>query len=102
MLKTAVNPETKDTQKYVVQYKESSYSFLKRLSERHGEWFFYDGQQQIFGKPSPQKTTLTHQVDLLEFNIALSVRPNNAKLNGYDYRQDKVVEDTTQSKRPVN
>ena len=98
VLKTAINPETKETQKYVVQYKESSQAFITRLSERHGEWFFYDGQQQIFGKYSPQKVTLTHQIDLLDFNIALSVLPNNAKLNGYDYRQDKVVEDTTQSK----
>ncbi|PWV49762.1 type VI secretion system Vgr family protein [Chitinophaga sp. S165] len=98
VLKTAINPENKETQKYVVQYNESSYAFITRLSERYGEWFFYDGQQQIFGKYSPQKITLTHQIDLLDFNIALSVLPNNAKLNGYDYRQDKVVEDTTQSK----
>jgi type VI secretion system secreted protein VgrG len=98
VLKTAISPATKEAQKYVVQYKETSYAFIRRLSERHGEWFFYDGQQQVFGKYSPQKTALTHQVDLLEFNIALSVKPNNAKLNGYDYRQDQVVEDTTQSK----
>jgi len=98
VLRTTINPETKDAQKYIVQYKETSYSFIKRLSERYGEWFFYDGQQQIFGKPSPQKTELTHQVDLLDFNIELSVQPNNARLNGYDYRQDTVVEDNTQSK----
>lgn len=98
VLKTNIAPETKDTQKYIVQYKETSYAFIKRLAERYGEWFFYDGQQQIFGKYSPQKTTLTHQIDLLEFNIALSVKPNNAKFNGYDYRQDKVVEDSTRAK----
>jgi type VI secretion system secreted protein VgrG len=98
VLRTTISPETKETQKYIVQYKETSYSFIKRLSERYGEWFFYDGQQQIFGKFSPQKTVLTHQVDLLDFNIELSVRPNNARLNGYDYRQDSVVEDNTQAK----
>lgn len=98
VLRTTISPETKDAQKYIVQYKETSYSFIKRLSERYGEWFFYDGQQQIFGKYTPQKTELTHQVDLLEFNIELSVQPNNARLNGYDYRQDTVVEDNTQSK----
>jgi type VI secretion system secreted protein VgrG len=98
VLRTTISPETKDAQKYIVQYKETSYSFIKRLSERYGEWFFYDGQQQIFGKYTPQKTELTHQVDLLDFNIELSVQPNNARLNGYDYRQDTVVEDNTQSK----
>jgi type VI secretion system secreted protein VgrG len=98
VLRIKADPETKETQKYIVQYKETSYAFIRRLSERYGEWFFYDGQQQIFGKYSPQKTTLTHLVDLLDFNIALSVRPNNAKLNGYDYRQETVVEDTTASK----
>jgi uncharacterized protein involved in type VI secretion and phage assembly len=98
VLRTTITPETKEAQKYIVQYKETSYSFIKRLSERYGEWFFYDGQQQIFGKYTPQKTVLTHQVDLLDFNIELSVRPNNARLNGYDYRQDTVVEDNTQAK----
>ncbi|GAA3937640.1 hypothetical protein GO495_11765 [Chitinophaga oryziterrae] len=98
VLRTTISPETKETQKYIVQYKETSYSFIKRLSERYGEWFFYDGQQQVFGKYTPQKTVLTHQVDLLDFNIELSVRPNNARLNGYDYRQDTVVEDNTQAK----
>jgi uncharacterized protein involved in type VI secretion and phage assembly len=98
VLKMTISPETKDAQKYIVQYKETSYSFIKRLSERYGEWFFYDGQQQIFGKYTPQKTELTHQVDLLDFNIELSVQPNNARLNGYDYRQDTVVEDNTTSK----
>ncbi|SEW26377.1 Uncharacterized conserved protein, implicated in type VI secretion and phage assembly [Chitinophaga sp. YR573] len=98
VLRTTISPETKEAQKYIVQYKETSYSFIKRLSERYGEWFFYDGQQQIFGKYTPQKTVLTHQVDLLDFNIELSVRPNNARLNGYDYRQDTVVEDNTQAK----
>jgi len=98
VLRTSISPETKETQKYIVQYKETSYSFIRRLSERYGEWFFYDGQQQIFGKYTPQKTVLTHQIDLLDFNIELSVRPNNARLNGYDYRQDTVVEDNTQAK----
>ncbi|SFE05055.1 Uncharacterized conserved protein, implicated in type VI secretion and phage assembly [Chitinophaga sp. CF118] len=98
VLRTTISPETKEAQKYIVQYKETSYSFIKRLSERYGEWFFYDGQQQVFGKYTPQKTELTHQVDLLDFNIELSVQPNNARLNGYDYRQDTVVEDNTQSK----
>lgn len=98
VLRASINPETKETQKYIVQYKETSYAFIQRMSERFGEWFFYDGQQQVFGKYSPQKATLTHQQDLLDFNIDVAVKPNNARLNGYDYRQDIVVEDTTASK----
>lgn len=98
LLRTSINPDTKESLKYIVQYKETSYAFIKRLAERYGEWFFYDGQQQIFGKFSPKTTVLTHQVDLLEFNIEVTVVPNNAKFNGYDYRQDSVVEDTTNAK----
>lgn len=98
LLRANVSPETSESQKYVVQYKESSYAFIKRLSERHGEWFFYNGQQIIFGKYSPQKIALTHQIDLLDFNIELTVKPNNIKFNGYDYRQANVVEDKTQAK----
>lgn len=99
MLRASIDPETKESLKYTVQYKESSHAFIKRLAERHGEWFFYDGQQLVFGKRNPQKTDLTHQVDLQDFDIELSVQPHNMRLNGYDYRQDEVVEDTTSSKQ---
>ncbi|WP_217602741.1 phage baseplate assembly protein V [Chitinophaga sp. GbtcB8] len=93
--KASVNPEEKDPLKYTVQYKETSYEFIRRLAQRHGEWFFYDGQQIVFGRYQPQKTALTHLTDLIDFDLALNVLPNNIQLNGFDYRQDAVSRNST-------
>ncbi|WP_343745185.1 contractile injection system protein, VgrG/Pvc8 family [Chitinophaga sp.] len=93
-----VKPATSRQLKYIVQYKETGFNFLHRLSQRYGEWFFYNGQQLIFGQYTPQKTTLVHQVDLISFDLELQIKPNNQATNGYDYRQYQIVDDGTQQK----
>lgn len=90
-----VDPNTTSPLKYIVQYKESSFDFLHRLSERFGEWFFYNGQQVVFGKYQPREVSLVHLVDLMSFDLEMKVQPNNQQLNGFDYRNNKVVENTT-------
>lgn len=93
----AVDPAYTDPLKYIVQYKETTYQFVERLAARFGEWFFYDGEKVVFGNYRPQKTTLTHQVDLIGFNLDLTVKPNNRRLYGYDYRQNQTVSNDTQA-----
>lgn len=90
-----VNPETSGNLKYIVQYRETTWQFIERLASRYGEWFFYNGEKMVFGKYQPVKTTLTHQLDLVDFKLDLTVVANNRKLSGYDYRQTQVVENTT-------
>lgn len=92
-----VDTETKDSLKYIVQYKESNFDFLHRLAKRFGEWFFYTGQQIIFGRYSGKKISLVHMVDLMHFDLELKVLPNNQVMNGYDYREHQVVRNSTLS-----
>ena len=87
----AVSPKYSDTLKYTVQYRESNYTFLRRMAARYGEWFFYDGQQIIFGNYSPRKINLIHQVDLIDFDLQLQVLANNTKYSNYEYRKDTDV-----------
>lgn len=89
--KSNVEPRFSDTLKYTVQYRESHYAFLCRLAARYGEWFFYDGQRTCFGGYSPRKITLTHQTDLVDFDLQLQVLPNNMQYQSYEYRQDMRV-----------
>lgn len=60
---------------YIVQYEESDLEFIKRLSIRYGEWFFFNGKEIIFGEipESEQKLTVGH--NLTEFNFELRVNP---------------------------
>ncbi|HVI47539.1 MAG TPA: phage baseplate assembly protein V [Chitinophaga sp.] len=95
--KSSVDPLTKGPQKYVVQYKESTFDFLQRMSQRFGEWFFYNGQQVIFGNYQPKEASLVHLVDMMSFDIEMKVQPNNQQMHGFDYRNNKAVEDSTTS-----
>ncbi|WP_212004855.1 type VI secretion system Vgr family protein [Chitinophaga sp. HK235] len=91
----SIHPNTGGALKYIVQYKETTQHFLKRLAARYGEWYFYDGQKIIFGDYTPQETALTHQVDLVDFDLGLEVQPNNTRFTGYEYRRNQVVENET-------
>lgn len=97
MVSPLVAPETTTNLKYIVQYKESNFDFLHRLSQRFGEWFFYNGQQVVFGRYTGKKTDLVHMVDLMTFDLELKVQPNNQLMNGYDYREHQVVQNDTLS-----
>lgn len=90
-----VEPITSDSLKYIVQYRESNFDFLHRMAKRFGEWFFYTGKEVVFGNYSGKDVTLVHMVDLIQFDIALKVQPNNLEVNGYDYREHQVVQDST-------
>lgn len=92
-----INPAYSGKLKYIVQYRETGYQFLQRLAQRYGEWFFYNGQQIIFGKYSPQKTILYHQVNLVDFSLTLRTLPNRIALKGMEYRQYSFVENNTGS-----
>ncbi|SEW21266.1 type VI secretion system Vgr family protein [Chitinophaga arvensicola] len=90
-----VDPSHTDPLKYIVQYKEPGFDFLHRLSQRYGENFFYNGQQLIFGKYLPQKTSLVHQKDLIDFAMEYKTRPLNQTLQTYEYRRDQHLEGHT-------
>lgn len=91
-----INPACKQPLKYIVQYKESGFDFLHRLSQRYGEHFFYNGQQVIFGQYSPQKTNLVHQTDLVDFQMECKILPVNHLFSNYNYRLQQVVEENTE------
>ena len=50
--KVTIKPTNSKTLNYFTQYKESHFEFLNRLSAEFGEWFFYNGKELFFGKPS--------------------------------------------------
>lgn len=90
-----VTPSTTNPLKYIVQYRETGFDFLHRLSQRYGEPFFYNGQQIIFGKYQPQQTSLVHQKDLIDFHLEFKTRPLNQTLQTYEYRLDQLLEGHT-------
>lgn len=88
-----VNPAFTQPLKYIVQYRETGFDFLHRLSQRFGERFFYNGQQVIFGQYSQQKTDLVFQQDLVNFQLSTVVLPVHQTFQTYDYSLYKILEE---------
>lgn len=67
-----VNPERTIPLEYECQYGESNFRFLQRLAQQHYEWFYFDGEELVFGKPMlPNDITLIYQQDLDRLNIGI-------------------------------
>ena len=45
-----IDPKKTDPIFYTVKFNETSYRFLQRLAQRHGEWMFNNGKKLHFGK----------------------------------------------------
>ncbi|WP_052266211.1 type VI secretion system Vgr family protein [Pedobacter kyungheensis] len=77
---------------YIIQYKESDFAFLNRLSAEYHEWFFYDGKQLNFGKPDAQKEiALFYGRDVQEMQYAMEIAPIKNKRFAYNSKQDEIL-----------
>jgi type VI secretion system secreted protein VgrG len=70
-----VKPRDNFRYPYIVQYQESDLEFLKRLSIRYGEWFFFNGTDMIFGEIPKSQQDLIIGYDLQNFCYQLKVSP---------------------------
>ena len=90
LLNPNVSPRHSDQLSYMVQYMESDYDFLRRISIRYGEWFFYNGQELFFGElPDIDELELTIGVDIDSFQFDLKAAPS---ANMYRYIHDSEKE----------
>ena len=86
LLNPKVSPLNGETLSYTVQYKETAWQFLSRISAAHGEWFFYDGEKLVLGPPLSNKNArLIYNENLNRFNMALELRPASFSGLAYNY-----------------
>ncbi|MFH7017533.1 type VI secretion system Vgr family protein [Flavobacterium sp. FlaQc-47] len=67
------------------QYNETSFEFLKRLSARHGQWFYFDGMRIQLGQTKTSKVKLINKSSLHNFCIETNLVSHKASFAGYDY-----------------
>ena len=78
------NPKYKGLLPYAMQYGESNFDFLNRLSCTYGELFYYDGRILFFGTPDdPRAEDLYVDQDLISLRTYSSAVPR--KYTGYGY-----------------
>ena len=97
------NPQKGKKIKYCVQYRESNFAFMNRLAARYGEWFYYDGEKLIFGKPTEGGTLrLNFETDLTHFDLSVKTVPVNFELKIYDYKKHEYPTKKSDYKTPEN
>ncbi|MBV8255134.1 MAG: hypothetical protein JO154_21205 [Chitinophaga sp.] len=85
-----IQPQQNPLCAYHVQYDESDYQLLRRLAAQYGEFFFYNGQQLVFGGYVPARIPLRCEEQLSSFQITGSIVPAMATFSRYDYLSDSV------------
>ncbi|WP_395076049.1 contractile injection system protein, VgrG/Pvc8 family, partial [Flavobacterium sp.] len=83
-IKPVINLQNNPTLPYTVQYNESDFTFLCRMAQKKGEWFYYNGQELVFGKPKSKTFTLEYGRSLERFDIEMNAKPVNFEYIGYD------------------
>lgn len=86
LLDPDIRPVSRTTFAYLVQYRESAWNFLRRLSAMDGQWLYWDGQRLVLGKPQSEGTLeLVFGSNVSEFNLGMDLHPAGATVIGYDF-----------------
>ncbi|PKW29268.1 type VI secretion system Vgr family protein [Flavobacterium lindanitolerans] len=83
-LKPAVSVQKDASLPYTVQYSESDFSFLCRIAQKKGQWFYFNGEELVFGKPKSKNFTLEYGRSLHSFNIEMRAKSLGFEYVGYD------------------
>lgn len=77
---------------YLIQYRESDFEFINRLSAEYHEWFYYDGTKLNFGKPSKlEEITLIYGRDLHSIQYGMQISPLSYQKFSYNSVQDQLL-----------
>jgi len=77
---------------YIIQYRESDFEFINRLSAEYHEWFYYDGVKLNFGKPQKlDEATLIYGRDLHSLQYGMQIAPLNYRKFSYHPQQDELL-----------
>jgi len=87
-----IKPQNTAPIDYIIQYRESDFEFMNRLSAEYHEWFYYDGQNLNFGKPNQLKdVSLIYGRNLQTMQYAMQVAPLNYSKYAYDPKKDTLL-----------
>ena len=90
-------PNTKRTLQYTVQYKESDYKFVRRLAIRHGEFFYYNGENLVFGTKVQPIIKLGENIDLIDVELEMRMQAQDFSFTSYDAQSGSKKEQDSSS-----
>lgn len=80
------NPKNTKTIPYLVQYKETNHEFIRRIAAEQGEWYYYDGENLVFGNhPTGPEVQIHYNRDITEYTFSLRTLPLKFSFVAHDY-----------------
>jgi len=96
-----INPAYTSLIDYIIQYRESDFDFINRLSAEYHEWFYYDGVKLNFGKPSKlDEAQLIYGRDLHSLQYGMQIAPLNYQKFSYHSQRDELLSSQPGSNSP--
>jgi type VI secretion system secreted protein VgrG len=89
-LKPTIKIQNDTALPYTVQYDESDFGFLSRMAQKKGQWFYFNGEELLFGKPKSKKFDLEYGRSLHTFNIEMRAKALGFEYIGYDPTDPKI------------
>lgn len=90
-LNLRIQPKFSGAIPYLTQYNESHFQCINRLAVEYGEWFYFNGQDLFFGKPSAKdKVKLVYGSHLHDFQFSLALAPTKTNHYSYNYSDDTL------------
>lgn len=77
---------------YTVQYQESDYEFIQRLAKFHGEYFYYNGENLIFGIETQPCVKISEGTDLDKFHLKMKLKAQLFSHYTYDSESGTGIE----------
>ncbi|MFB9078764.1 type VI secretion system Vgr family protein [Flavobacterium procerum] len=96
----AIVPTHTQSFAYKPQYNETNFAFLKRLAERYGQWFYFDGMRMQFGQTKHSKVQLINGSSLHKFTIQANLVSHKASFSGYDYNNAGNIRNASEKAEP--
>ena len=94
-----VEPEHDKSVGYVCQYRESDFTFIRRLAKKYQEWLYYDGAKLVFGKPKkPKAVKLEFDTTLTSFEMGVQTLARPATVFSYQSKSDHSMAESTPNK----
>ncbi|PTT16311.1 type IV secretion protein Rhs [Flavobacterium sp. HMWF030] len=89
-----IQPFFKEKLAYTVQYNESDFEFLNRLSKRHGQWFFDNGHKIVLGYGGSNIVPkLAYGINMHNFYYDMKLVPSLFKVLENDNRSGESFSD---------
>ena len=85
---------------YTVQYNETDYNFLSRMSSRYGYLSYYNGTSFCIGFYEQQEISGTYGANISSFSLKASLSEQNFSVNQYDWINDTALKAHSANTKP--